>query len=283
MTVAHQPSIIALTEVKPKNCLQRLSISEISILGYCTHSNIDDQEDSNRGIVIYVKEELSHQVGNIYFKTDFNEQVWISIKLKKSDELIFGCLYRSPKLNTDNHSSLLKLIEEANQKNSSHMVLVGDFNYPGIDWNNLTATRIEEKQFLESVCDNFLCQHVEEATKIRIGQSPNMLDLIFSNEEGMICNVNYLPGLGRSDHICLLFQLNLYTNDSASKKESFRFPKGDYEAMNLAINNQQWDMIRNSPNVNNAWDDFHSTILNLMNIHIYRSPGTDITKRRIHG
>ena len=31
------------------------------------------------------------------------------------------------------------------------------------------------------------------------GQSPNMLDLIFSNEEGMICNVNYLPGLGRSD------------------------------------------------------------------------------------
>ena len=104
MTVAHQPSIIALTEVKPKNCLQRLSISEISILGYCTHSNIDDQEDSNRGIVIYVKEELSHQVGNIYFKTDFNEQVWISIKLKKSDELIFGCLYRSPKPNTDNHS-----------------------------------------------------------------------------------------------------------------------------------------------------------------------------------
>ena len=165
MTVAHQPSIIALTEVKPKNCLQRLSISEISILGYCTHSNIDDQEDSNRGIVIYVKEELSHQVGNIYFKTDFNEQVWISIKLKKSDELIFGCLYRSPKPNTDNHSSLLKLIEEANQRNSSHMVLVGDFNYPGIDWNNLTATRIEEKQFLESVCDNFLCQHVEEATR----------------------------------------------------------------------------------------------------------------------
>ena len=98
-----------------------------------------------------------------------------------------------------------------------------------------------------------------------------MLDLIFSNEEGMICNVNYLPGLGRSDHICLLFQLNLYTNDSASKKESFRFPKGDYEAMNLAINNQQWDMIRNSPNVNNAWDDFHSTILNLMNIHIPKS------------
>ena len=148
------------------------------------------------------------------------------------------------------------------------MVLVGDFNYPGIDWNNLTATRIQEKQFLESVCDNFLCQHVEEATRIQIGQSPNMLDLIFSNEEGMICNVNYLPGLSRSDHICLLFQLNLY---STSKKESFRFPKGDYEAMNLAINNQQWDMIRNSPNVNKAWDNFHSTILNLMNIHIPKS------------
>ena len=40
----------------------------------------------------------------------------------------------------ENHSSLLKLIEEATQRNSSHMVLVGDFNYPGIDWNNLTAT-----------------------------------------------------------------------------------------------------------------------------------------------
>ena len=30
-------------------------------------------------------------------------------------------------------------------------------------------------------------------------------------------------------------------------------------------------MIRNSPNVNKAWDDFHSTILNLMNIHIPKS------------
>ena len=30
-------------------------------------------------------------------------------------------------------------------------------------------------------------------------------------------------------------------------------------------------MIRNSPNVNKAWDDFHSAILNLMNIHIPKS------------
>ena len=148
------------------------------------------------------------------------------------------------------------------------MVLVGDFNYPSIDWDNLTATRIEEKQFLESVCDNFLCQHVEEATRIRIGQSPNMLDLIFSNEERMICNVNYLQGLGRSEHICLLIQLNLYTNNSA-KKESFRFPNGDDEAMNLAINNQQWDMISNSPNVNKAWDDFHSTSYTEFNEYPY--------------
>ena len=61
------------------------------------------------------------------------------------------------------------------------------------------------------------------------------------------------------------------TDRKLTESKLFRFPKGDYEAMNLAINNQQWDMISDSPNVNKAWDNFHSIILSLMNIHTLKS------------
>ena len=61
--------------------------------------------------------------------------------------------------------------------------------------------------FMERIKDLFLYQHVKEFTRHRLGQSPSRLDLIFTNEPGMITDLDYLPPLGASDHDCLSFIL----------------------------------------------------------------------------
>ena len=74
----------------------------------------------------------------------------------------------------------------------SHVLITGDFNKPDIDWSdNLSPEDPDCKatDFLESVRDSFLCQHVKEPTHNRSNQRPNTLDLLFTDEEDMVTDV----------------------------------------------------------------------------------------------
>ena len=53
----------------------------------------------------------------------------------------------------------------------------------------------------------FLHQHVTEPTRYRHGEEPSLLDLVLSNEEGMVYILAHEPGLGDSDNITLTFDL----------------------------------------------------------------------------
>ncbi len=48
-----------------------------------------------RGTVIYVKSAI-HADREIELDSDFEESVWIKIKLRNNDTLLVGCVYRSP-------------------------------------------------------------------------------------------------------------------------------------------------------------------------------------------
>lgn len=110
----------------------------------------------------------------------------------------------------------------------SHKLVIGDFNFRDIDWTNICTHVSEEHiatQFLECVRDTYFFQHVKQPTRIREGNEPTVLDLIFSNEEEMVSNLNYLPGLGRSDHLVLAFKFNCYNiqEPNANTRQSLNF------------------------------------------------------------
>jgi len=48
-----------------------------------------------------------------------------------------------------------------------------------------------------------MCQRVMEPTRFRGDVTSHLLDLVFTNNENMIENLKYLPGLGSSDHLCI--------------------------------------------------------------------------------
>ena len=91
------------------------------------------------------------------------------------------------------------------QVSKGRCLIVGDFNYPKINWENLECTK-EEVEFVELLQENFLFQHVDAATK-----EGNILDLVISNEISMVEDIKILEHFSTSDHNMVEFQLVLKT------------------------------------------------------------------------
>ena len=172
------------------------------------------------------------------------EQVWIKIALRGSDYLLVGCIYRSPSSNPDDSMRQLKLLLQQASSMSSHLVIVGDFNLPQIDWElelSLAPSTHCSHPFLDAIRDSFLFQHVRHPTRFRLGEIPNVLDLILINEEGMVRNLDHLSGLGSSDHVVLKFTLVCYTV-VVSSAPSYRNIT-DYRLLSEMLSSIDWNQM----------------------------------------
>jgi hypothetical protein len=94
----------------------------------------------------------------------------------------------------------------------------------------------------DKVMDSFLIQNVKHPTRFRGENNTSILDLIFTNEEGMIYNIEHCATLGNSDHEVLEFNF-LYKNvNDVNSYDRLRYFKGDYEAINEVLANVDWEL-----------------------------------------
>jgi endonuclease/exonuclease/phosphatase family metal-dependent hydrolase len=99
------------------------------------------------------------------------------------------------------------LLEEAiTRRNADHVVVMGDFNYPSIDYDKgevNTGLESDASKFNYKMLDLTMYQQLTEMTRIRQGQHPSMLDYVFTDEQNRVELIHYEVPLGKSDHICL--------------------------------------------------------------------------------
>ena len=165
----------------------------------------------------------------------FEEQLWIKSDLSRRGTLLVGCIYHCPSANLVSSTSLVcELFQKVCALRPSHLLIVGDFNYNHIDWDIFTANDVGSNtqcldDFLLTVSECALYQHIIEPTHFRPNQTPSTLDLVFTNEEGMVTNLVYLPPLGSNDHACLRFDFNVNIKMSGSES------RGQEEAACMCI------------------------------------------------
>ena len=75
---------------------------------------------------------------------------------------------------------------------------------------------------------------------IRGGSTGNTLDLIMSNGEGMVGNVEHNATLGKSDHMVLEFNFQAYTEKSSRPIHKYIYDKGDYESVRSELADFNW-------------------------------------------
>jgi len=163
--------------------------------------------------LLYIRESLQSVSCTLLNDMDIDEAVWYCIQLKNNDKMLIDVVYHSPNSNSEYNSKIIDLIPKLSEcVGYSHCLLLGDFNFPNINWASLDGDQSLSAGFLNACEDAFLTQHVTKPTRHRHGQTSSILDLIFTSDSDMIedSNITHLSPLGSSDHEVLLWNVICY-------------------------------------------------------------------------
>ena len=108
-------------------------------------------------------------------------------KIEMSDKtsLHILCLYSSPNSSSENNKVLGKLILNTSLIGGKLLIL-GDFNFPTINWDNLSTPHLPNhctSEFLAATQDAFLFQYDQSPAHTRPNQKPTLIDLFFSQDD----------------------------------------------------------------------------------------------------
>ena len=249
MVDLHEPDLIAITEIKPKRCRFKVNECEINIKGYEAFHNL---EKEGRGVALYAREEMRASICE-GLGTNFEEAVFIECK-SRENTLRIGVIYRSPSSDTDNNDGLNRLIGEVTADNPDNLLILGDFNFKEIDWQNGKCNTLPTHpahKFLLACKNAFLIQNQTEITRFRKGEEPSLLDLVLTNRDDIVNEITTGAGLGKSDHVTQIINLNW--KYSKQTKERPNFQKADFESINNLLKETRWEEELQGKTTNEMW------------------------------
>ena len=253
----NKPDLIAITEAKSKRQMSTL-LAEFSIEGYNVISN-DLENQDNRGLLIYISNKYESALVNV--NSSFKEVLLVEIKKfnKTGEKLMFVNMYRSPNSVQDNNVELFKLMKEIIDLKFQKYVILGDFNFPGIDWKLQCSNNVIEMEFLNILNDNFLIQHIDTPTRHRGKDNPHVLDLVITNDD-FVNSIDFLSPLGKSDHAVLDIVLTSRA-EIVHENNKLSFEKGNYDEFRKYVE-MDWKTVFEScsEDVEEMWNIFAETV-----------------------
>ena len=152
------------------------------------------------------------------------------------------------------------LIQVSNRK-PSLLLIAGEFNIKEIDWETEDVNNEQDHlvNFLNDFQSCFLYQHVREPTRYRLDETSNLLDLIITNEDGMVPLIEHHPGIEKSDHDCLIFDLKYSGYISKNSTITHNFYKGNYTNIKNILATTNCASILNG-NQNDSYKTFSNII-----------------------
>ena len=170
------------------------------------------RKDRNRhggGVFISVKDTVPSSL--IEISTPI-EIVWVHLHIGNGDSIVIGSFYGSPQSTDILLDDLQLSIADVKQKfPRSQIILGGDFNCPGINWQNGTlldsyVSRYFREKLISLSQNNHLFQVVPFLTRVQ-----NILDLGFTTHPDSILDCKPAPGLSDHDAVIIKFQAhNIY-------------------------------------------------------------------------
>ena len=158
----------------------------------------------------------------------------------------------------ENNARLNKMIiDAARLETFTHDWLEVTFNYPEINWQNETTARSDvhpETLFLKSIQEAFLYEHVKYPTCFRGNKKPTTINLVFTNEEGMISTLRHCPPLGKNHHVSLTFTFNCYIGSYHEPAEHFRYHHGQYDNVREHFQKIEWDLLMKDKTAEQSWE-----------------------------
>ena len=113
----------------------------------------------------------------------------------------------------------------------SDIIIAGDFNHKDVQWKDGSVaemSNVADEDFINCILDCYFYQHIDFPTRKRSNQKENVLDLVFTNSNDTIVNISSTAGMGHSDHVSLLFQVEV-TSPAIKHNSLPLYSKGNYD------------------------------------------------------
>ena len=249
LLAAHTPNIVTLTET--------FLDDEIYDSEIVTNSYTVFRHDRNRhggGVMALVRNNISATQRNDLESN--SELAWIEIS-HTTGKLLLGIFYRPP--NSD--LSYLKTLQDSllSIPDNTDIILCGDFNVPDVNWEINTPT--SSSPLASLLCDitssAALRQFVDEPTR-----GNNILDLVFTNMQDRVTNVQVVDGLPGSDHDGVHFNITLKCQRlHKPPRRLYNFKKADFNNFRDILSTIPWDSCFLEDSVEQSWIKFKDILM----------------------
>lgn len=206
------------------------------------------------GVALYVRESLDSL--ELEVSNSKVECLWIKIrgKANKADILV-GVCYRPPNQDDEDDEFFYKQLADVSK--SPALVLAGDFNLLDVCWELHMAEKRQSRRFLECIEDNFLLQLVNEPTR-----DGALLDLLFTNREGLVGDVVVGGHLGHSDQEIIEFSILRDARRAINKASTLDFRRADFSLFKRLVQRVPWETALENKGVQEGWTYFKKEVLN---------------------
>ena len=191
-----------------------------------------DRKRGAGGVMIITKECYKIVDADITVQNE-NESVWAIITLKDLSKLVIGSFYRPPDKGiqplVDLEMELAQISEKFKNNPKTTLILGGDFNAGGINWDlctvdHDTSNRTLKEKLLSILSEAGLKQMQREPTR---GQ--NLLDLFCCNKPSLVKSITSIPGI--SDHNIVLADCKLKPSIiTKPQRKIYQWSKADWHS-----------------------------------------------------
>ena len=186
-------------------------------------------------------------------------------------KFIFSTIYRVLNLGEANHNSIIKTIKSYFKvRNPRKIFIAGDLNLNEISWplsEDIVVCNKTQQLFLDSFHELGLTQCINEPTHSK-GRT---LDLILTNNDGMMSNVNVLPrnSVIKSDHFPIEFDVNTkFKYRPVPKRKIYNFKLANWDKLNLELSKVHWEDFVDGIEPEIAWQNFKTILFLFVDQHI---------------
>jgi hypothetical protein len=184
--------------------------------------------------------------------------------------LRFFVIYRPPYSDDVAGNCVMMLTEciEHYTANDRVNIIVGDLNFPKIDWANSSSPNDKiNKPFLDLIIEHGYIQLVDFPTHI----CDNVLDVILTDDEQIIYHVVPDLPLGNSDHVTVKFNiaLNVENMNDSIKDSYYRWHDADYNAIHAYLDCYDWQsLFCFNPSALSMWTAFISVLREAVDLYV---------------
>ena len=259
------PDIIVITETWLTN---NVSDTEFTPPGYTTFRKDRNlnfyspgiyKQEGRGGVAVMVKnwlEPVACKLGEVQA-----EIIWIQISPSIHHRWLIGGCYRPEE---DEFQILNKLTTSISDVSDQNCLLLGDFNFRGIDWDTLEGNQPRDNLFLEILEDNMMSQLVTEPTR-----KENILDLVLTNYPNAIEKVEVMEPFSTSDHNTVSLKLHCpLSRSNLSPRMAYLYSKGNYEALSEDVKHVQWENMLSGLTMDESWEIFQNEYSRLVDTYI---------------